>query len=167
MEIKLEHVLLLLLFFFFLKMIMDKCGCKGLIEGMMPMMPLQPGTTTCQAWSRNNNCKPGTELNQSKSGYPLLIPPDRPQYICCKDKPVDCVGSWSPCSTSCLQSYSVTIPASHGGSCDNEGITRSCTGGSCSSPPPSPPPSPSPSPSPPPPPPPPPQPQQITVGMES
>lgn len=34
MEIKLEHVLLFLLFFFLLKMIMDKCGCKGLIEGL-------------------------------------------------------------------------------------------------------------------------------------
>jgi hypothetical protein len=34
MELKLEHVLLFLLFVFLLKMIMNKCGCKGLVEGL-------------------------------------------------------------------------------------------------------------------------------------
>jgi hypothetical protein len=46
MEIKLEHVLLLLLFVFLFKMIMDKCGCKGLVEGLnKPTFPIENAIT--------------------------------------------------------------------------------------------------------------------------
>lgn len=62
MEFKLEHVLLFLLFVFLLKMIMDKCGCKRLVEGARP---------------RKTGSVPATPANQPPTAPPPTAPPPR------------------------------------------------------------------------------------------
>jgi hypothetical protein len=108
MEIKLEHVLLFLLFVFLLKMIMDKCGCKGLVEGMRPDRP------------RNI-------INDG--GAPAVTQAPTPPQ-----EPVDCVGRWTTCNSDCEKTYRVSTQASNGGkNCPaTDGEKRKCSGGSCS-----------------------------------
>ena len=70
MEIKLEHVLLFLLFVLLLKMIMDKCGCKGLVEGLGVGQCEVSDSGVCKL-SNTDCCGLETirDCNRCKSGY--------------------------------------------------------------------------------------------------
>ena len=86
MEIKLEHVLLLLLFVLFLKMIMDKCGCNRVVEGIRkhnqapPPAQAPPANSTPEIrfCRKFNNCPSGTSKIIQNTYYsdddlPLII----------------------------------------------------------------------------------------------